>query len=669
MCGICGQFNFVRGERVEVDDLVRMTTELVHRGPDDEGYYIDRNLGLGFRRLSIIDLARGHQPMSNEEGSVWTVFNGEVYNFATVREQLKARGYRFRTNSDTEVIVHGYGEWGESVLDRLNGMFGVAIWDLRNRKLMLARDRMGIKPLYYAIQGGRFLFGSEMRAITAVLGESPTISRRAMASFLRYRYTPAPETIVEGIKKLSAGMRIVVEEGRLPRIERWWKSSSQPFETMPSKADAAAELISAYRNAVRRHLISDVPVGLLLSGGLDSALLLALMTEVRGSWKTYSVGYGTGFVDDELRDAAESARFLRASNAPTEIGCANFEAAIGKVVEALEEPVATSSIVPMYYVCRRASEEVKVALIGQGPDELFGGYKRHLGVHYGQYWRRLPKSFRCWLKYSFERMTCSESIGRALESLDMEDRLARYQGVFSLLPERSIRMLFRPGILDESLSSPPGCWQDLWASMEKTDELGGLQFLEIRSSLPDELLLYADKLSMAHGLELRVPYLDQEVVEYAERLNASFKVRYGVQKYLHRRVAEQFLPKEVLARRKRGFAANVVDGWIRDSVSRDMEHIFLDRQSLVYRYLEPEMVKELLHQHKTSKADRHKILFSIIVLEHILRIYAARRFHRRTATVHTGTKIVASGHLYGMQAKVNKSVDRIVSVRNEDRTV
>jgi asparagine synthase (glutamine-hydrolysing) len=625
MCGICGQFNFSGGEKVLLEDLTAMTAAIVHRGPDDHGFYTDRNLGFGFRRLSIIDLSGGHQPMSNQQETVWVVFNGEIYNFPEVRKQLEERGYQFRTNSDTEVIVHGYEEWGDDVLNRLNGMFGLAIWDVNRRRLVLARDRMGIKPVYYTIRGGRLWFGSEIRAILAAPGmPRPVIDAQAVESFLRYRYTPAPDTILEEVKKLAAGTRLVAEEGKPPRVERWWNFSPHAFDPMPSEREAESQLLEIYSSAVKRHLISDVPVGLLLSGGMDSALLLALMSKVQGSWKTYSVGYGTTFVDDELRDAAETARVLGSSNAQVQIGPAEFEANLERVVSIVEEPVATSSIIPMYYVCERARQDVKVALIGQGPDELFGGYKRHLGVRYAEYWRRLPGPIRSLLK-SAASLGRSESARRAMYSLDVTDRLRRYQHVFSLLPEDSLQKVFRPGVLNDSGNSLPVCWRDLLPQMDGVDELGGLQFLEIRSSLPDELLLYADKLSMVHGLELRVPYLDPEVVEYAERLEASFKVRYGTTKRLHRLVARRFLPKGILARKKRGFATNVVDAWLRKSVSRSMDMIFADSSSLIYGYLDPAAINAMLNEHKLGRADHHKVLFSMVVLEHVLRQYAAHR--------------------------------------------
>jgi asparagine synthase (glutamine-hydrolysing) len=604
-----------------MQDVVPMARAMTHRGPDDEGYHISENIGLGFRRLSIIDLQGGHQPMSNEDESIWTVFNGEIFNFLEVRAELESLGYRFRTKSDTEVIVHGYSHWGDNVLEKLNGMFGLAIWDVHRRRLILARDRMGVKAVYYAITDGRLFFGSEIRAILPALPEQPAVDPCAIASFLRYRYIPSPETILKGIKKLPAGTCLIVEEGQEPRVQRWWRFSPEPFDRMPSDAKAQEELLDIYTQAVKRHLISDVPVGLLLSGGIDSALLLALMRRVEGSRQTYSIGYGTDFADDELRDASRTAELLDATNASVLISPSEFEANLETVICALEEPVATSSIVPMYFVCKRARQDVTVALVGQGPDELFGGYQRHLGVQYGVYWRNLPKAARRIAGTALGYVTRNEAVARVAYSLDVEDRLRRYQHVFSLLPEESLRALFRDDIVQDSFDQMPGIWQELWPFMERTDELGGLQFLEIRSSLPDELLLYADKLSMAHSLELRVPYLDKNIVEYVERLDATFKIRYGTRKWLHRRVARQFLPTEVLNRKKKGFATNVVDDWLRQSVSPLFEGIFASDESLIYRYLDAYRVRKLLQDHKEGGADNHKVLFSIVVLELLLRRY------------------------------------------------
>jgi asparagine synthase (glutamine-hydrolysing) len=623
MCGICGRYNFGDDAPVGCRDIARMTRTLVHRGPDDEGYHLDGSLGLGFRRLSIIDLAGGHQPMTDSEESVWVAFNGEIYNFRELREQLVAHGHRFRTTSDTEVIVYGYRQWGDAVLDRLNGMFGLAIWDARRRRLLLARDPFGIKLVYYRLDGARLAFGSEIRAVLAATGEAAAVDPVALNLFLRYRYTPSPHTLFAGIRKLAPGTKLVVENGQA-RVCRWYRSRPTPFVPPKSPGEATEELGELYRRAVRRHLVSDVPVGLLLSGGADSALLLALMNLDGSAWPAYTVGYGASFADDELADAAETARQLSARHATITVTRPEFENALARVVGTLEEPIASSSIVPMDFVCRRARQDVKVALVGQGPDELFGGYRRHLGVRYRGAWARLPGWVRRPTAAAVQALPRSETAKRAVYALAIPDRLRRYQHVLSILPGPDVDGLFRDGML------PPGAgdgildtWADLEELMSDTDELGGFQFVEIRSTLPDELLMYADKLSMAHGLELRVPYLDREVVEYVERLPASLKVRHGVRKWLHRRVCETYLPRAVVRRPKRGFAVNVVDDWFRHALDGRMADMLRDGASRMYRYLRQPAVMDLVARHQAGRSDNHKILFSLVVFEEWLRAHAS----------------------------------------------
>ena len=332
-------------------------------------------------------------------------------------------------------------------------------------------------------------------------------------------------------------------------------SSRLLFRLAKKKEEAACELLELYRGAVKRHLLSDVPVGILLSGGVDSGLLLALMNEHGGSWPAYTVGYGKSFADDELFDAAETASLLGARHVTVMLDRGEFERSLPKIVECLEEPIATSSIVPMYFVSQRARQDVKVALIGQGPDELFGGYKRHLGVHYGNWWRGLPAGLRSMADFAVNRLPRNETLKRGVRSLGSEDRLKRYQDVFSLTAAETIDDLFRDDVLPRSNSHElVDSWRELLPQMKYTDELGGFQLLEIRSSLPDELLMYADKLSMAHSLEVRVPYLDRTVVEYVQRLGANLKVRNGTSKWLHRRVCQSYLSPRILKRKKRGFA-------------------------------------------------------------------------------------------------------------------
>jgi len=622
MCGICGQFNFGDNSPVCPDSIRAMTNCMVHRGPDDQGSYFSGSVGLGFRRLSIIDLGGGHQPMSDQTQSVWVVFNGEIYNFPELKKELEDYGHVFRTKSDTEVIIHGYKQWGNDVLNRLNGMFGLAIWDEKARQLMIARDPMGIKLIYYRLSAGRVSFASEIRPLLADCREKPEIDMTAVSLFLRYRYTPSPLTILKGVYKLAPGTRLIIRQSQEPRLERWWNFAPQPFDPMPSQREAEEEILEIYKRVVKRQLMSDVPLGLLLSGGLDSGLLLALMKQSGASHNTYTVGYGKSFSGDELSTAARTAEILDAPNFQVEITRESFEASLPHILGTLEEPVAASSIVPMYHVCKRARQDVKVAFVGQGPDELFGGYTRHLGVHYGRYWRALPS----WIRLPLASMGSSVSrqgwIKRGIYSLDGTARLERYQKVFSIIPEELTDSLFRDDVL------PPGAsnkvlqyWREVEPLMSGTDELGGLQFLEIRYSLPDELLMYADKLSMAHSLEVRVPYLDKEIVEYVERLNASLKVHNGKRKWLHRQVCKRFLPSEVLRRKKAGFAVNVVDEWFRNSLSIELDSILMDDEARIYEYLHPEPVSRLLKEHQTGKQDNHKILFSLIVLEHTLRNY------------------------------------------------
>jgi asparagine synthase (glutamine-hydrolysing) len=622
MCGICGQFNFGTQAPVRRRDIEQMTKMLVHRGPDDEGYYLDGPLGFGFRRLSIIDLAGGHQPMSDREESVWVIFNGEIYNFNALRRELEGYGHLFRTRSDTEVIIHGYKQWGDDVLNHLNGMFGLAIWDVKHKRLLLARDPFGIKLLYYRIDGGCLYFGSEMRAVRARMGGEAEIDPTSVNLFLRYRFTPSPYTILKDVYKLAPGTKLIVQNCSY-QVSRWYRFMPTPLSPPKSPREAAEELLALYKQAVRRHLISDVPVGLLLSGGIDSGLLLALMNLNGNDWPTYAVGYGPTYAGDELADAEDTARRLASKHTAVTLTRSVFEEALPAIVESVEEPIATSSIVPMYFVCQRARQDVKVALVGQGPDELFGGYLRHLGVRYGALWARLPSWIRTPLTSVVTALPRNPTLKRGVNSLANPDRMRRYQSVLSLLPGEQVDGLFREGLLGAGAGDNIlECWASMADLMSATDQLGGFQFLEVRSTLPDELLLYADKLSMAHGLELRVPYLDKEIVEYVERLPANFKVRNGIRKWLHRKVCRTLLPEAILRRPKRGFAVNVVDDWFRVAINNRMAETLLDGGSRIYQYLRPAAVRALFEQHVSGRNDNHKILFSLVVFEEWLRVHA-----------------------------------------------
>lgn len=557
--------------------------------------------------------------MSDREETVWVVFNGEIFNFPELKAELESHGHVFQTRSDTEVLIHGYKQWGVDVFNHLNGMFGVALWDDKEKRLLVARDAMGIKMIYYRLDASGLTFGSEIRPILASGIEKPDVDPVALNLFLRYRFTPSPLTLYRGIRKLAPGTMLLCEKGECREL-RWYNYKPEPFSPMPNDDEAREELLAIYKRAVKRHLLSDVPVGLLLSGGVDSGLLLGLMNLEGKEWPTFTVGYGTSFKDDELEDAAETAKIFGAHHTSVELTREIFEKSLPGIVASLEEPVATSSIVPMYFICQRARQDVKVALVGQGPDELFGGYKRHLGVRYGSLWAGLPAWLRSGISAGINMLPRNETLKRGAYSLDVPERMKRYQNVLSLAPGDQVDALFHDGLLPPDAGDRVlDCWADLPPLMENTDELGGFQFLEVRSTLPDELLMYADKLSMAHSLEVRVPYLDRELVEWVQRLDAGFKVRNGTRKWLHRQVCRSFLPYSILKRKKRGFAVNVVDDWFRQALSQDASIIFSDKSSKLYSFFHPNSVDRLFRAHLSGKSDNHKLIFSLIVFERWLR--------------------------------------------------
>ena len=625
MCGIAGQFNFQRRAPVERETIARMARSIAHRGPDDEGFFISGPVGLGFRRLSIIDLAGGHQPMSDAQETVWVIFNGEIYNYKELREELQGKGHQFRTNSDTEVIIHGYKQWGTDVFNHLNGMFGLAIWDVQKERLIVARDAMGIKLIYYRIDNGALNFrfrNSRDSGCAKITAGCRSCSVEPVSAFSLYAFS------FDDISRHSkVGTRHDAGCGERPVPRRTLvQVHPDSFSDSQEKGRSRSELLELYRGAVKRHLLSDVPVGMLLSGGLDSGLLLALMNEQGGPWPAYTVGYGESFDDDELTDAAETASLFGARHVTVRLDQAEFERSLPKIVECLEEPIATSSIVPMYFVSQRARQDVKVALIGQGPDELFGGYKRHLGVHYGNWWRGLPAGLRSMAGFAVNRLPRNETLKRGVRSLGSEGSAEALSGCFFAgaggIDRWSVSRRRLPQRNGHELVD---YWRDLLPQMEHTDELGGFQLLEIRSSLPDELLMYADKLSMAHSLEVRVPYLDRTVVEYVQRLGADLKVRNGTRKWLHRQVCQNYLSPQILKRKKRGFAVNVVDQWFHSSLNGALREVLMDESSLMFGLLNPKPVERLLEGHQSGRQDNHKLLFSLVMLEQWLRGSWSRR--------------------------------------------
>jgi asparagine synthase (glutamine-hydrolysing) len=612
MCGICGVHQ-AEPRAIDVAVLSDMTSSLVHRGPDDGACHVDDHAGLGFRRLSIIDLAGGRQPMTDGRG-IWSMCNGEIYNFPELRRELVALGHEFTTRSDSEVILHGYREWGDDVVHHLNGMFAFAVWDAERNRLVLARDRAGIKPLYWARHEDRLVFGSEIRAVLAGTGGKPTLDAEALALFLRYRYTPSPWTMYAGVQRLAPGHLLVSDSAGI-RVRQWWNARPEPFDPAPNRAAAVDELADRYETAVRRQLMSDVPVGLLLSGGVDSTLLLELMSRHGTGWDTYTAGYGDDDAHDEIVGAAATADHFGARHHAVRLRRTDFEAELPRVVAAMEEPVTSPSVVPMDAICARARLDVKVVLVGQGPDELFGGYRRHLGIRYGHWWRALPRPVRAATEELVRALPRAATLKRAVRSLTHDDPYTRWADALSIESGSAVDAMFAPGTAPAISARLHESWDPIARLTGRADELTAFSYLELRSTLPDELLLYADKLSMAHGIEARVPYLDDDVVEYALRLPAAYKVHGRTQKWVHRQVCARRLPAEVLARRKRGFAAHVVDDWYRASTTALLTTTVGDPQSRMYEYLDRAEVMRLLAAHQHGHGDHHKVLHSLVVTE------------------------------------------------------
>lgn len=617
MCGICGVLGLGPApEPVSRTRLDQMTDSMRHRGPDDRGVFIDGGLGLGMRRLSIIDLACGHQPMHNEDGSVWVVFNGEIYNFTYLREQLIGLGHRFATASDTEVIVHGYEEWGIQALGRLNGMFGVAIWDSRAKVLTVARDVFGIKPLYYRTTEREFSFASEIRPLLGT-GRSPALNRRALPDYLRYGYVPSPATLFEGIMRLRPGHALTIDATGIEETRFEWSGGSREGDSRPELApDSLVDTLrSQVRAAVHRQLMADVPVGVLLSGGVDSTALAGIISEESDTpLDVFTVGFGREYSADEVGYAAETAARLGLPRHYVDLSAARFAELLPACVTSLEEPVASMSTVAYRAVCELASEHVKVVLTGQGPDEAFGGYSRYLGM--GLY-ERLPRSparlIARALGGAVEVIPRNERLKRGVRLLATSGREQALSSMYSTVRPGELAALLDEEICETSLSPELAYWLGHDTGLPETlvDEA---MRLDARTVLSDNLLLYGDKLSMAASLEARVPYLDLPLMQTAERVPAAMKMPGGAPKGLWKRVLAPWLPPDVLRRRKLGFAAPV-DEWFRSGLATDLRERLLDRDSGCSQHLNAQEVARVIEEHQRGAVDHKRLLFVLLVFD------------------------------------------------------
>lgn len=617
MCGIVGIVTGPAGpsERTTVQ---RMCAQLVHRGPDDEGFYFGDGAALGMRRLAIIDLPGGHQPIANEDRSIWVVFNGEIYNYRELRQELERRGHRLSTSSDTECLVHLYEDFGDDCVSHLRGMFAFAIWDSRRRRLLLARDRLGIKPLYYCQHGGRLAFASEMKALLALNGFERRLNLEALSAFFTFMYVPGPATIYEGIHEIPPG-HVGIWSNETFRLRRYWELKPVPEVDKPLDFFVAG-LRHHLAEAVDLHLISDVQVGTFLSGGIDSSALLALTTQVsEQKVQTITVGFAS---DEPGFDERPFARALAATWATDHHECLvkpQVAEILPAIIRALDEPFADSSMIPTFAICQAARQWVTVALSGLGGDELFGGYERYRGALLADYYRRVPRGLR---RRFIDRLI--QSMPETRNGGLWTDRIKRFiQGTDLSLPERYQRYilafsdaekaeLFSGDLLHEldrrGLRHTGLAMQD---THDGYDPLDRMLLTDMQTYLPYDLLRMTDRLSMYHSLEVRVPFLDHKLIEFVATIPAAYKLRRWQKKYVLIRTLDGIVPKAVLGRCKQGFSVPL-NRWLRGELRELVEGHLAASPLRTLGLFRPETVARILKEHERGVKNHESQIWALL---------------------------------------------------------
>src|SRR6267143_3377247 len=629
ICGICGLYEYKTHRPASQRVLSDMLQVLHHRGPDDSGVHIDKDLALGMRRLSIIDLGGGKQPIANEDGSVVTVFNGEIYNFQSLREELQGRGHSLKTSSDTEVIVHLYEDFGDECVQHLRGMFGLAVWDAPRRRLFLARDRLGIKPLYFTQAGGRLVFGSEIKAILQHPGVQANLSLEGLNNFLSLKYVPSPQTMFEGIYALPPGCCLTCDESGV-KVRRYWDLSfANQCHVLPEEA-YAEQLAELLRECVKLHLVSDVPFGAFLSGGLDSSTIVALMTEfLNEPVKTYSVGF-EGDVEEfsELPYARMVAKKYHTDHHEVLIQPSDLINLSEKVVWHLDQPIADDACLANFMVAELASRDVKMVLTGEGGDELFAGYARYAGERLSPLFQRLPRSAKSMAVRLSGQIPGLRRQKLALYALCQPDEVNRLVNWFPLFNSEAKHTLLSEDF-QQALngSGASAVFAEHLARTDAIDPINRMLYVDTKLWLPDDLLARGDKTSMAASLEGRVPLLDHKLVEFAASLPPHLKVKGLTRKYLLRKVAQAWLPPEIISRKKKGFPMPMslwfrkeARSFLRDALSPSTLH----RRGL----FNPPFVEKLLRDHETGFADHGSLLWGLLSIELWHRVYIDS--HRRS---------------------------------------
>ena len=619
MCGIAGKFIYDRSALVDPVLLQSMTDAVLHRGPDACGYYRGPGIGLGHRRLRIIDLVTGDQPLANEDGSIRVVFNGEIYNFEELRLTLEARGHTFRTRTDTEVIVHGYEEWGDQVIERFRGMFAFALWDERKRRLLLARDRVGVKPLHYAALAGSIVFGSEIKSLL----QDPEVPRdwspEAIDAYLTLLYIPAPATVFRAIKKLPPAHYLVAENGAIT-VRQYWdlefgEPAAEPARRGRTEEQHLLDIDQALRDAVRLRLISDVALGAFLSGGIDSSAVVLYMMETSDApVVTTSVGFAEAKFN-ELEHAEAVASHLGCAFRP-QLASPQIEALLPKLAWHFDEPFADSSAVPTYYVSAAARSQVTVALSGDGGDELWAGYARHRM----QWWRaRARNALRGatpLAALAARAMPLKAKGTRLLRSLDVApDEWYALQHAYGLFEPAAKRALytgdFAAAVQDADPFAP---FREAWRNCSSTDPVDRAMYVDFKTYLPDDIMTKVDRMSMAVSLEAREPLLDHKLLERAAAVPSTLKLKGGTSKYLLRRLLERRVPRSILERKKQGFAAPI-GHWLRGPLSEMTSELLGDGRLAGRGLLRQAEVDRLWQEHRSGRRDHDHRLWQLVMLE------------------------------------------------------
>jgi len=620
MCGIAGFVDAARlgtgGDapaRLDAEfGLVHRMCEVIrHRGPDDEGIHVEAGVGLGMRRLSIIDLAGGRQPIHNETGTIWIVFNGEIYNYRELRTELESRGHVFATSSDTESIVHAYEEWGEDAFARLRGMFGIALWDRRNRTLLLARDRAGIKPLYYVEAEGRLAFGSEIKSLIAGRAFEPRLNLEALDHYLAFLYTPRDGSIFEGVRKLPPGHYLRWQDGRSAVRQYWKVSPAESFKGDDREATEALERVLA--DAVQAHMISDVPLGAFLSGGVDSSAVVGFMARASSRpVQTFSIGF-----DDPAFDELEHARVVA-----RHFGTDHHEfvvrpdalSILDRLVSHFDEPFADSSAIPTWYVSEIARQHVTVVLSGDGGDELFGGYDRYFPPRHVAQFDRIPvPGLRRLAGLVWPHLPHGVP-GKALLRHVSQDDQGRYLDSIALFQPDERLALYSSDVRRQLTASAEQVLASHFARFGALPLQSRMMRFDFETYLPEDVLTKVDRMSMAHSIESRVPLLDNEVIDFAATLPARMKIKGATRKQVLKNVLRPMLPPSILDRRKQGFGVPL-GGWFRGGLTNVFSDVLTSTRARGRGYFDPAVVDRLIREHLSGRGDHSLRLWQLLVFE------------------------------------------------------